>query len=200
MAQAPAPPILFALVFVVAFPCHGFAQVNPLIFGGWRLNLAKSVYSLGPPPTAQTQKYEPSDDGMKVAVETIAGNGVRIAYGYTANLDGKQYPMSGEFTPNGADTIAIVGIDAFTTEAILRRAGEVVLTTRSVISKDGKVLTLTSRGTNLSERPTNSVTVLDKIAESFIAAASARPDSAAERAVSAAAHEERPPEEPSRQA
>ena len=154
--------VVCTAVFVAAFPRLGFAQVNPLIFGTWKLNLAKSVYNLGPPPKAQTQKYEPSGVGFNVTVETLAGNGFRIEYGYSANLDGKEYPMNGELTPNGADTIAINRIDAVTIEAILRRAGEVVLTTRSVISKDGKVLTHTSSGTNLNELPTHSVTVFDK--------------------------------------
>ena len=151
-----------AFVFVVSFPRSGLSQVNSLLFGTWKLNLAKSVYQLGPPPTAQTQTYEPSGGGMKVSVETIAGNGARITYGYVAELDGKPYVMHGELTPNGAETIAIHNIDAFRSEAILRRGGEVVLTIRSVISQDGKTLTLTSRGTNLREQPTNSVTVFDK--------------------------------------
>lgn len=112
--------------------------------------------------TSQTQTYEPSGDGMTVTVETIAGNGARIVYGYTANLDGKEYPVTGELTPNGAETIAVNELDAFTIEATLRKAGEMVLTTTSVISKDGKMLTLRSRGTNVSEQPTNSVTVFDK--------------------------------------
>lgn len=153
---------VFAVLFVAAFPHSGLAQVNPLRFGTWNLNLAKSEYSLGPPPRSQTQTYEPSGDGMKVTVETIAGNGARIVYGYTANLDGKEYPVTGGLTPNGADTIAVNELDAFTIEATLRKAGEVVLTTTSVISKDGKMLTLRSRGTNVSEQPTNSVTVFDK--------------------------------------
>ena len=154
--------VVCTAVFVAAFPRPGFAQVNPLIFGTWKLNLAKSVYSLGPPPKAQTQKYEPSGEGINVTVETLAGNGFKIAYRYSANLDGREYPMSGELTPNGADTIAINRIDAFTIEAILRRAGDVVLTTRTVMSRDGKVLTHTSKGTNVKEQPTDSVTVFDK--------------------------------------
>jgi hypothetical protein len=137
-------------------------SVNPLLFAAWKLNLARSVYELGPPPKAQTQKYEPVGDGMRVAVETISGNGVRIAYGYAVRLDGMEYPMEGERTPNGAETIAVRSVDAFTTEATFKRGGEIVLRIRSVLSRDGKVLTLTSKGTNLNELPTNSVTVFDR--------------------------------------
>jgi len=137
-------------------------SVNPLLFGSWTLNLAKSVYELGPPPKSQTWKYEPFGDGMRVAVETISGNGARIAYGYAVKLDGREYPIEGERTPNGADTISVLSVDALTTDATLRRGGEIVLKIRSVLSRDGKVLTLTSKGTNLNELPTNSVTVFGR--------------------------------------
>ena len=147
-----------------AFPLLGFAQskVNPAIFGTWKLNLAKSVYQLGPPPKSQMQVYEPFGDGLRVSVETIADNGARIAYGYAASLDGQKHPITGELTPNGAETIALRVRDSFIIEATLRRGADVVLTTRIVLSQDGTVLTITSKGTNLKELPTNSVTVFDK--------------------------------------
>ena len=150
------------LAGLTVLPSHAFAQVNPLILGVWKLNLAKSVYQLGPPPSAQTQVFEPSGDGVKVSVETTVGDGGPIAYRYTANLDGREYPMEGDLTPNGAETIALMGIDAFTTDATFSKAGEVVLTTRIQMSIDGRVLTLTSKGTNRNEQPTHSVTVFDK--------------------------------------
>jgi hypothetical protein len=147
-----------------AFPSLGFAQskVNPAIFGTWKLNLAKSVYQLGPPPKTQMQVYEPFGDGLRVSVETITDNGTRIAYGYAARLDGQEHLITGELTPNGAKTIALRVRDSFIIEATLRRGADVVLTTRIVLSQDGTVLTITSKGTNLKELPTNSVTVFDK--------------------------------------
>jgi hypothetical protein len=139
-----------------AFPSLGFAQskVNPAIFGTWKLNLAKSVYQLGPPPKTQRQVYEPFGDGLRVSVETITDNGARIAYGYAASLDGQEHPITGELTPNGATTIALRVRDSFIIEATLRRGADVVLTTRIVLSQDGTMLTITSKGTNLKELPT----------------------------------------------
>lgn len=154
--------VVCALAFFTVGPNAGFAQVDPVAFGTWKLNLARSVFSLGPPPVAQTQVWEPLGEGVKVSVETVAGPGVRIEYGYTANVDGQEYPMAGDLTPNGAETIALTRLDAHTMDATLRRTGEVVLTTRIAISSDGRVLTLTSKGTNRNEQPTDSVTVFDK--------------------------------------
>jgi hypothetical protein len=138
------------------------AAVNPLRFGTWKLNLAKSVFTLGPAPAGQTQIYAQAGRGIRATVETVADGGVRIQYSYTANLDGKEYPILGEFTPNGAETVALTAVDAFTIDATLRRTGAVVLTIRSVISTDGGELTLTSMGTNANEQPTNSVTVFER--------------------------------------
>jgi len=153
---------VLVLVLAAAGPRPAFAQVNPLTFGTWKLNLARSVYKLGPPPTGQTQVFERSGDGVKVSVETIAGRDVRIAYEYTAQLDGQENPIDGDLTPNGADTIALTIIDAFTIEATLWQARDPVLSIRIQVSADGKVLTLTSRGTNRNEQPTDSVAVFDK--------------------------------------
>jgi hypothetical protein len=70
------------------------------------------------------------------------------------------YPITG--TPNGADTIAIKRIDANTFEITLKQAGKVVLTSSGVYSKDGKLRTLTSKGTNEKGQPTNTVGVYDR--------------------------------------
>lgn len=156
--------ILFAVAFVVVgtFPRNGFAQVNPLRFGTWKLNVAKSKYNPGPPPKSQTRQEEPSGNGVKVTFEGIAGDGSRIAYSYTANFDGKDYPEVGVGTPNGSDTIALKRIDDYSWEGTLKRAGKVVLTFRNVISKDGKVMTITSKGTNQAGQSTSTVTVYEK--------------------------------------
>ena len=53
------------------------------------------------------------------------------------------------------------GHDDFTAEATLKKAGKVVRTKR-VISKDGKVTTVTSKGTNARGETINDVFVFDK--------------------------------------
>ena len=135
---------------------------NPAI-GTWKLNLAKSKYDPGPPPKSQTQKFEAvGNDGAKNITEGVAADGSRTAYSWTVNYDGKDYPITGVGTPNGSDTIAIKRIDANTTTSTLKKAGKVVLTTRTVYSTDGKLRTITYKGTNESGQPTNNVAVYDR--------------------------------------
>ena len=155
--------LTIATVFVLAVATSGLllAQSNPAI-GTWKLNLAKSKYSPGPPPKSQTTKIEAAGNGVKNTNDGIDGNGNPITYGYTTNYDGKDSPITGAGSPNGADSIAVKRVDANTTTSTLKKAGKVVLTTRTVYSTDGKLRTITSKGTNESGQPTNNVTVYDR--------------------------------------
>jgi hypothetical protein len=150
--------IVVALAVVVAGVL--LAQSNSAI-GTWKLNTAKSKYSPGPAQQSQTRTYEAQGNGVKVSTEGTAADGSRTAFSYTANYDGKDNPISGT-GPNGADTIALARINSNTVEATLKRAGKVLLTSRSVVSKDGKVMTITGKGTNANGQPVSNVTVYDK--------------------------------------
>jgi len=171
-------PFLVGFAFVAASTRTGFAQ-SPLLvaralpdawfapsnprFGIWTLNAAKSSDTSKPLPTRQTQTDEPSGDEVTSTIEGSAGDGSRISYTFTASYyDGKDNHMIGVGIPNGADTLALKGIDDHTFETTLKRAGKVVLTTRQVISQDGMMLTVTTKGTSQGGQPTSSVLVYDK--------------------------------------
>ena len=155
--------LVFASFISLAVLASGLllAQSNPFI-GTWKLNTAKSKYNPGPPPQSVTRTYEAQGDGVKVNTEGTAADGSHIAYSYTANYDSKDNPISGTGVPSGADTIALKRINPNTTEATLKKAGKVVLTARNVVSKDGKITTITAKGTNANGQPTSNVTVWDK--------------------------------------
>jgi hypothetical protein len=131
-------------VMLLALAAGGLvlAQSNPFV-GVWKLNLAKSTYNPGPAPKSQTRTW--AADG-KVSVEGVNAAGKPVAYGYPIKSDGKDYPTTGA-VPNAADTISSKQIDANTIEANFTRGGKHAETTRFVVSKDGKVLTITAKGT-----------------------------------------------------
>ena len=129
--------------------------------GTWKLNVAKSTYDPGPPPRSATRTIEARGNGTRQATEGVDAAGNRVAYEYSANYDDKDYPMTGSGTPNEADSIALRRIDNFTVDATLKKDGTVVQTTRGVLSKDGKVLTYTSKGTAHGQT-TSSVTVWER--------------------------------------
>ena len=138
------------------------AQSDPFV-GTWMLNLSKSKYNNpAQAPKSQTRFAEPIENGVKVRNEGVAPDGSAIANGWTLTYDGTDSPITGPGMGNGADTIATKRINSHTTVATLKRAGKVVTTARSVVSKDGKVMTITLEGTDINGKQRNIVNVFDK--------------------------------------
>ena len=92
------------------------AQPKDPFVGTWRLNIAKSKYSPGPPPKSQVATYETAGQGYKVSVKIEAASGSAQEWSYTSNLDGKDAPITGN-NPN-ADMVAVKRIDAHTLESV----------------------------------------------------------------------------------
>ena len=153
--------IVTAVILAALVSSILLAQGNPFI-GTWKQNIAKSKYNPGPLPQSQTQTSEAQGDGVKFSAEGTAGDGSRIAWSYTANYDGKDNPVSGTGVPNGADTIALKRINPNTIDATFKKAGKVLGTGRQVVSKDGKVQTITAKGTDATGKPVSRMIVLDK--------------------------------------
>ena len=86
-----------------------FAQTIDPRIGTWKLNVAKSQFSPGPPPQSNTLVIEASGKGEKVTTEGVSAQGRRTATQYTANFDGKDYPLTGSQI---ADTVSLRRINA----------------------------------------------------------------------------------------
>ena len=135
------------------------AQATDPRVGTWTLNLAKSKYSPGPPPQSQTLKIEPSGQGEKVTSDVVAADGTRTMTQYTANFDGKDYPLTGSQI---ADTVSLKRIDARTTERTDKKGGTVAQTIRRVVSADGKTMNVTVEGKNAQGQEMSNVIVFEK--------------------------------------
>jgi len=128
--------------------------------GNWKLNLEKSTYNPGPPTvkslTAARQAWE---SGVKAISTGELANGNPINTNYTANYDGKDYPVTGA----PWDTVAIKQVDenTFTSEA-KKTGGRYSSMSRTVISKDGNTMTVASKGTNAEGKAFDNTLVYDK--------------------------------------
>ena len=127
--------------------------------GTWKLNVAKSQYNPGPPIQSLTVKVEPAGQGGKVSTEGVSADGTRTATQYTANFDGKDYPLTGS---PAADAVALKRIDARTTERTDKKAGTVAQTLRRVVSQDGKTMTVTVKGKDAQGQDMNNVLLFEK--------------------------------------
>jgi hypothetical protein len=135
-----------------------FAADNSL--GTWKLNMQKSKFTPSAPVKSLTSTRETSDGGVKVTTTgERAPDGTAINASYTAKYDGKDYPATGA----PYDTIALRQVNANKFTAELKNAGNKYKTTgRLVISKDGKTLTSTMKGTDAQGTPISYTMVYDK--------------------------------------
>ena len=153
-------------------------DADPII-GTWVLNVAKSTFSPGPAPQSDSCTYVMEGLATKVtskgaskpmtymtvrqeikATSTVVDvEGKTTTREWTIVYDGKERPVTGD--PD-VDTLALRRIDAFTTEFTQKRAGRVAITGTRVISRDGKVMTITTEGINAKGQRINDVSVFDK--------------------------------------
>jgi hypothetical protein len=127
--------------------------------GTWKLNPAKSKFSPGPPPQGATVTYEESGNGVKRTGEMVNADGTKTSFEYTAQYDGKEYPVTGNLN---ADMISLMRVNDRTVEATLKKDGKVTTNARRVVSADGKTLTITLTGTNAQGQKMRNVQVFEK--------------------------------------
>jgi hypothetical protein len=148
-----------AAVFAVSVSSVSAQEKNPGM-GTFKLNLEKSKYNPGPPPKSLTTKFEPSGKGVKLTTEGIGADGKPTAGGYTANYDGKDYPLEGSSLAN---TVSLKRINALTSTRTDKKDGKAVVTYKRVIAKDGKTFTVDIKGKNPKGEPFHNFLVFDRI-------------------------------------
>jgi hypothetical protein len=132
------------------------SQGDPRI-GTWKLNVAKSKDNTR---KSETRTYTQSGDSVTAHIEIVNSGGSAQAYGYTGKSDGKDYPWTGQ-VPGGAETVSVKRVgNTFTSGS--KKGGKLLFTTRITFSADGKVMTLTTKGTDADGKPIDAVRVYDK--------------------------------------
>jgi hypothetical protein len=148
------------VMIVIAAPAVELAaQGTDPVVGTWELNIAKSKYTSGRAPKSETRTYVVAGQDIKASSKGVDGSGKPTAASWTMNYDGKYRPQTGN--PD-ADTLSLKRVNAFTVKFTQKRAGKVVITGTRAISPDGKVMTITSKGTTARGQTINDVQVFEK--------------------------------------
>ena len=152
VVSLPVVPTVHALQF------RATAEAPPQLIGTWRLNVAKSKYSPGPPLRSETRVYTRSADGVKGVVSRVYSDGRTERFEYMANF-GKDIMVTGipEY-----DSVTLRKVDELTSDAVLSHAGNVYGVARRTIATDGKTMTITFDRKSQEARVHN-VAVYDKI-------------------------------------
>jgi hypothetical protein len=129
--------------------------------GNWKLNVAKSKFNPGPGYKSETRTYEPTADGYRFQGERVTPDGSTQKYGFTVKYDNKDYRVTGK-DPGGADTLAVKLVDANHIDSTSKKGSEVLYTSKVVVSDDGKVMTITTKGKNPDGEPFDNLQVYDR--------------------------------------
>ena len=133
-------------------------ETDPLV-GTWELNVAKSKFGPGRAPKSETRTYVVSGQDIKATTKGVDSAGKPTAAEFIVNYDGKDRPVTGN--PD-AEMLSLKRVDPFNTEFTQKRAGKVVITGTRIISRDGKVMTITTKGTDPTGKAINDVAVFEK--------------------------------------
>ena len=137
----------------------GASLARALIGTTWKLNLAKSKFSPGPPPRSQTLSYQAEGQGIKATNEGIDAQGNPTKGVFLVFYDGKSYPVTG--VP-AYDASSYKQVNDSTVDITRTKAGRVVQTLTIVLSADGKSRTNTQTGVDEKGQQINNVYVWDK--------------------------------------
>lgn len=128
-------------------------------FGTWKLNLARSKFSPGPPPKSSMVKIEPWENGLKATTDTVTAEGESRHGEVSGKFDARDNPVTGN--PN-VDTDAFRRANGHTFVIFSKKDGKATTTTRVAVSTDGKTTIATVSGKNAQGQPVNTVAIYDR--------------------------------------
>jgi hypothetical protein len=116
------------------------AEANDNKIGKWKLRAEA--------PAQGTREYDDRGCGVTVSIrQGVNARGQEYYSSYAAKVDGKEYPRFVKGA-TGINTIAFTQVDSDTVAYTLRENGRVTATGSTNVSKNGKVLTVTTRSVN----------------------------------------------------
>jgi hypothetical protein len=154
--------LLLLAVSAMATSAAAQSKDDPAL-GTWKLNVARSTFTPGPPIKGDTRSYEVNDEGwLIVTTETIQPDGRRTGVRFAAKFDGKPYPQIGRFAPT-VTLITYEPVDRRTLKYTQRDTKGTVLSTNTrTVSADGKTMTIEQRSMDAQGRPSVNVELFER--------------------------------------
>ena len=98
--------------------------------------------------------------GVKYVVDGAYADGSVRHWEFTANYDGKDNRVTGN-SPYG-EVVALTRVDPTTVRILNKKNGKVTATQTSVVSKDGKMRTVTTKGTDALGKTVDTVVIYER--------------------------------------
>jgi hypothetical protein len=164
---------VLSAVCLVALVAQSQTPVSDPTIGTWKLNVAKSKYSPGPPPfSSDIRRFEPHASGFTIlSIWRISSQGVPTFQQSAYKLDGKDYPLYNQTTL--AEFLATGKQQPGTTSVKLTAPDTAVAVTKAnnvpglpivrTLSADKKTMTQTQKGKNAQGVTVDNVEVYEKV-------------------------------------
>jgi hypothetical protein len=157
--RKPLSRAVLAIVAALSVITIAAAAAPDPVVGTWQLNPSKSTFTSGPAVKSQTRTYSQSGQTITLVMKTVGPDGKDVTTKTTYQLDGKDFPVTGN--PD-YDSLSAEQVDSNTAKFTLKRGGKAVGTTSRTVSKDGKTLTSKSKMTSAKGEKSENVLVFDK--------------------------------------
>ena len=149
--------VVAAVLGLTSIVALGQAKPDPkILMGTWKMNVEKSTFNPGPGPKSRTVTWKPTATGFSFTFDAVEAQGQTTHAQQNGTFDGTPFAIN---SPTSSGTRTMKWLDAFTFEEVDTIEGKVRVSRTSVISKDGKTLTTTSKGMNRQGQTINTTTV-----------------------------------------
>jgi hypothetical protein len=156
--------IPYLLIAAIFWTSHSVWASDPFA-GRWILNVKKSSYAPGTCPKSMVIDMETVDHGIRYYSETTYHNGSPSHAQYTAGYNGAQVIVLGDY--GMLLPVSLRQVDSNTVVATYSRALQVVATSRRVVSRDGRFMTITTTSRDRSGKNVTNVGVYKKSGSVF---------------------------------
>jgi hypothetical protein len=145
------------LVFMLLAAAVALVAADPFV-GTWKVNPAKSKFKSGAALKDQTVTISESGGDLDIAVKGTAADGTPVSTHYTVPAAGG----SGKVIESSYEAVSGKRMSANERETSYSKGGKVVYTTHAKLAKDGKTLTVQSKGTNPAGQMVDGTVTYDK--------------------------------------
>ncbi len=173
---------ILLLVLAAATLDSRAGRVDPAVtdpfLGRWALNVPRSKYPPGECPSRMVIEMKAAGRGIHYVSETTFSNGRSAHAEYTANYDGRPVVVTGNH-----GILLPVSLERRARELVVAsytRAMQVLATSTRVVSKDGRMMTITTTSRDRAGKTVTNVGVYDKTREARTPPAAARRGRAAQ--------------------
>ena len=147
-------------IALLVFAAATTAARDPFV-GIWRMNHAKSKYAAGLPPREQIATITVKGRNMQVKVEAVTAEGKKTVVHYEIPYDGG---MGRIFETSPAyDGILGRHLGPYEREISRLKDGKAVFTARSIVSPDGRLMSVYSKGVSPLGKPVEAHVVYDRV-------------------------------------